>query len=90
LVLPFAHHPTVLKTFSPSFYFIHILLIFVAAMITFGLDAPENLGAMEIGVFLSLIMFGVVAVQGYVYFRNSRPDRTGLKLLVSARNLKRC
>ncbi|KAJ7889854.1 hypothetical protein B0H14DRAFT_2691086 [Mycena olivaceomarginata] len=53
-------------------------------MITFGLDAPENLGAMEIGVFLSLIMFGVVAVQGYVYFRNSRPDRTGLKLLVGS------
>jgi 1,4-dihydroxy-2-naphthoate octaprenyltransferase len=59
-------------------------------MIAFGLDAPQNLGAMEIGVFLSLIMFGVVVVQGYVYFQNSGPDRTGLKLLVSAHNWKRC
>ncbi|KAK7053601.1 hypothetical protein R3P38DRAFT_1462266 [Favolaschia claudopus] len=53
-------------------------------MITYGLDAPFNLGAMEIGVFLSLALFGVVAFQGFVYFRDCSSDRMGLKLLVAS------
>jgi len=53
-------------------------------MIAYGVDTPLILGVMEIGVFLSLIMFGVVSLQGYVYFRNCGSDRTGLKLLVGS------
>ncbi|KAJ7736147.1 hypothetical protein B0H16DRAFT_124006 [Mycena metata] len=53
-------------------------------MIPYGLDSPLILGVMEIGVFFSLILFGVVAVQTYVYFNNCRSDRAGLKLLVGA------
>jgi hypothetical protein len=55
-------------------------------MITYGVDSPAILGVMEIGVFLSLVMFGVEALQGYFYFQNCRSDRAGLKLLVRARN----
>ncbi|KAJ7166207.1 hypothetical protein C8R46DRAFT_1276068 [Mycena filopes] len=51
-------------------------------MIAYGLDAPLNLGVMEIGLFISLVLFGVVVQQGYVYFNNCRSDRAGLKLLV--------
>ncbi|KAJ7469777.1 hypothetical protein B0H11DRAFT_1194019 [Mycena galericulata] len=51
-------------------------------MIAYGVDSPLILGVMEIGVFISLVMFGVVALQGYIYFQNCRSDRTGLKLLV--------
>ncbi|KAJ7500033.1 hypothetical protein FB451DRAFT_1207286 [Mycena latifolia] len=53
-------------------------------MIAYGVDTPLILGVMEIGVFFSLVMFGVVALQGYVYFRNCQSDRLGLKLLVGA------
>jgi len=53
-------------------------------MITYGVDSPAILGVMEIGVFLSLVMFGVEALQGYVYFQNCRSDRAGLKLLVGS------
>jgi 1,4-dihydroxy-2-naphthoate octaprenyltransferase len=53
-------------------------------MITYGVDSPAILGVMEIGVFLSLVMFGVEALQGYFYFQNCRSDRAGLKLLVRA------
>ncbi|KAJ7140591.1 hypothetical protein C8R43DRAFT_1131529 [Mycena crocata] len=53
-------------------------------MIAYGLDSPAVLGVMEVGVFLSLVMFGVVALQGYVYFRNCQSDRAGLKLLVGS------
>ncbi|KAJ7021012.1 hypothetical protein C8F04DRAFT_1241589 [Mycena alexandri] len=51
-------------------------------MIPYGLDTPLILGVMEIGIFFSLILFGVVALQTYVYFNNCRSDRAGLKLLV--------
>ncbi|KAJ6521712.1 hypothetical protein B0H10DRAFT_402084 [Mycena sp. CBHHK59/15] len=53
-------------------------------MIAYGVDTPLILGVMEIGVFLSLVMFGVVALQGYVYFHNCGSDRVGLKLLVGS------
>jgi len=53
-------------------------------MITYGVESPAVLGVMEVGVFVSLVMFGVVALQGYVYFQNCHSDRTGLKLLVGS------
>ncbi|KAJ7067691.1 hypothetical protein B0H15DRAFT_958216 [Mycena belliarum] len=53
-------------------------------MIAYGVDTPLILGVMEIGVFLSLVMFGVVALQGYVYFNNCHSDRAGIKLLVGS------
>ncbi|KAJ7124347.1 hypothetical protein C8R44DRAFT_783335 [Mycena epipterygia] len=53
-------------------------------MIAYGVDTPAVLGIMEIGVFLSLVMFGVVALQGYVYFHNCQSDRAGLKVLVGS------
>ncbi|KAJ7174781.1 hypothetical protein C8R46DRAFT_1081748 [Mycena filopes] len=51
-------------------------------MIAYGLDAPLNLGVMEIGLFVSLVLFGIVVQQGYIYFNNCRSDPTGIKLLV--------
>ncbi|KAJ7277439.1 hypothetical protein C8J57DRAFT_185400 [Mycena rebaudengoi] len=51
-------------------------------MINYGVDSPLILGVLELGVFFSLIMFGVVALQGYVYFRHCRADQAGLKVLV--------
>jgi len=53
-------------------------------MITYGVDSPAILGVLEIGVFLSLVMFGVVASQAVIYFKNSGSDRFGLKLLVGS------
>ncbi|KAJ7458549.1 hypothetical protein FB451DRAFT_1507867 [Mycena latifolia] len=53
-------------------------------MITYGVDTPLILGVMEIGVFLSLAMFGVVALQGYAYFRTCQSDRAGFKILIGA------
>ncbi|KAJ7211743.1 hypothetical protein GGX14DRAFT_90420 [Mycena pura] len=53
-------------------------------MISYGVDSPLIVGVMEIGVFLSLVMFGVVALQGYIYFHNCRADRTGLKWLAGS------
>ncbi|KAJ7062683.1 hypothetical protein C8F01DRAFT_1368422 [Mycena amicta] len=53
-------------------------------MITFGLSAPLILGVMEIGTFVSLFLFGVVAIQGFVYFSNCRADTLGLRLFVGS------
>jgi len=53
-------------------------------MIAYGVDTPLILGVMEIGVFFSLVLFGIVVMQGYVYFHNCRSDRAGLKLLVGS------
>ncbi|KAF7300456.1 hypothetical protein HMN09_00929500 [Mycena chlorophos] len=52
-------------------------------MITFGIDSPFLLGALEFGVFASSILFGVVALQGYQYFaHSSNEDTRWLKLFV--------
>ncbi|KAJ6482288.1 hypothetical protein C8R47DRAFT_1133562 [Mycena vitilis] len=53
-------------------------------MIAYGVDSPMILGVMEIGVFLSLVLFGVVALQGYIYFHNCHSDRPGLRILVGS------
>ncbi|KAJ7611341.1 hypothetical protein DFH06DRAFT_1244846 [Mycena polygramma] len=78
--------PTVLTTFffCTSPYFISYPFNILPAMIAAGVDTPLILGVMEIGVFLSLVMFGVVALQGYVYFRNCHSDRAGMKTLVGS------
>ncbi|KAF7337378.1 hypothetical protein MSAN_02263900 [Mycena sanguinolenta] len=52
-------------------------------MTAYGVDSPAILGALEIGVFLNLVIFGVVAFQGRLYFQNC-PDKVGLKLLVGS------
>ncbi|PPQ78489.1 hypothetical protein CVT25_011830 [Psilocybe cyanescens] len=49
----------------------------------FQVVSDENLGAMQIATFLSLILFGVSLSQGYTYFRRSRSDRTSLKLMLA-------
>ncbi|KAJ6464829.1 hypothetical protein C8R45DRAFT_496265 [Mycena sanguinolenta] len=49
-----------------------------------GIDSPLMLGVMEIGVFLSLVLFGVVAFHGCLYFRDSQADTVGLKVLVGS------
>ncbi|KAF7337393.1 hypothetical protein MSAN_02265500 [Mycena sanguinolenta] len=53
-------------------------------MIAYGVDSPLILGVIEIGVFLSLVLFGVVAFQGYLYFRNCRADTVALRVLVGS------
>jgi len=53
-------------------------------MIAYGVDSPLVLGVLEIGVFLSLVLFGVVAFQGYLYFRNCQADTVGLRVLVGS------
>ncbi|KIK55027.1 hypothetical protein GYMLUDRAFT_48227 [Collybiopsis luxurians FD-317 M1] len=37
-------------------------------------DSPQLLGALEIGAFLSIFMFGIVVVQGHIYFKNCKAD----------------
>ncbi|KAJ6464853.1 hypothetical protein C8R45DRAFT_1023395 [Mycena sanguinolenta] len=53
-------------------------------MIAYGVDSPLILGVLEIGVFLSLVLFGVVTFQGYLYFRNCQADTVGLRFLVGS------
>ncbi|CAK5282970.1 unnamed protein product [Mycena citricolor] len=51
--------------------------------ISYGLASPQILGALEIGIMFSLVMFGVIALQAYTYFtQNCSTDRRWLKLFV--------
>lgn len=45
--------------------------------------ADENLGAMVIGFAISLVLCGVVIIQGYTYYQNFGDDMGFLKALVS-------
>ncbi|KAF9457207.1 hypothetical protein BDZ94DRAFT_1314412 [Collybia nuda] len=45
--------------------------------------ADENLGAMVIGLAISLILFGVVVVQSYGYYQNFGRDRVFIKVLAT-------
>ncbi len=38
------------------------------------LDAPAFLGAIEIGAFTSIFLFGTVVMQGYFHFNNCKND----------------
>ncbi|KAF8972021.1 hypothetical protein BDZ97DRAFT_1913273 [Flammula alnicola] len=49
---------------------------------TFLLQSNENLGAVEITTFISLVLFGISLSQGYTYFRRSGQDRPSLKAFV--------
>ncbi|KAJ4468899.1 hypothetical protein J3R30DRAFT_3714403 [Lentinula aciculospora] len=37
-------------------------------------DSPELLGALEIGAFVSIFMFGTVTMQGHVYYQNCQNE----------------
>lgn len=39
-------------------------------------------GAIEIGVIISVFMFGIATVQAYIYARSSEQDTLALKMLV--------
>jgi hypothetical protein len=43
-----------------------------------------SLGAIEIGVLVSTLLYGMTAVQSYTYFASSAPDRMWLKCFVAA------
>ncbi|KAJ3502983.1 hypothetical protein NLJ89_g8638 [Agrocybe chaxingu] len=49
----------------------------------FHFQSNENLGAIEIGTFLGLILFGILLGQTYSYFGRFTKDRFALRLLVS-------
>ncbi|PPQ90586.1 hypothetical protein CVT25_006106 [Psilocybe cyanescens] len=49
----------------------------------FFFASNQDLGAIEISTFLSLVLLGVSLSQGYTYFNRNGGDRLGLKLLVS-------
>ncbi|KDR71099.1 hypothetical protein GALMADRAFT_804733 [Galerina marginata CBS 339.88] len=50
---------------------------------TLVLQSDENLGSVQVTTFLSLILFGIVLAQGYIYFWLKFDDRRALKLLVT-------
>jgi len=50
---------------------------------TFFLQANDNLGAMEIGTFIGMGLFGVAMAQVHHYFNKSRGDRLFLKSFVA-------
>ncbi|KAF7317474.1 hypothetical protein MKEN_00833600 [Mycena kentingensis (nom. inval.)] len=52
-------------------------------MASAGLDSPLLLGVLEIGVFISLVLFGIVFLQGFAYFsRSCARDPLWLKFFV--------
>ncbi|PPQ75272.1 hypothetical protein CVT26_014786 [Gymnopilus dilepis] len=48
----------------------------------FDVETNANLGAVEIGTFLSLVLLGVSLSQGYTFFRRSSHDGRPLKIMV--------
>jgi hypothetical protein len=42
-----------------------------------------TLGAVEIGAMMSMMLYGMVTVQMYIYARNCKTDRAWLKALVT-------
>ncbi|CAA7268729.1 unnamed protein product [Cyclocybe aegerita] len=51
---------------------------------SFQVQTDKNLGVIEVGVFVSLILFGILLAQAYSFFFRRREDTSGLKLLVSS------
>lgn len=45
-------------------------------------DMNDTLGALEIGVLISVFLFGFVTLQSYLYFSKFPNDKWGLKVLV--------
>ncbi|KAF9480752.1 hypothetical protein BDN70DRAFT_877188 [Pholiota conissans] len=50
---------------------------------TFVLQSAENLGALEVSTFLSLVLYGISLSQCYTYFKRSSDDRLALKAFVT-------
>ncbi|CAA7268745.1 unnamed protein product [Cyclocybe aegerita] len=48
----------------------------------FPLQADQNLGAIEIGAFIGLTLFGVLLAQIHTYFRRNKTDKKVWKMLV--------
>lgn len=46
------------------------------------LQTSDNLGAMEIGTFVGLILYGVTLAQGYVYFAKYKSDPVYMRAMV--------
>ena len=53
----------------------------------FDVETNANLGAVEIGTFLSLVLLGVSLSQGYTFFRRSSQDGRPLKIMVGVYRL---
>ncbi|KAJ3508791.1 hypothetical protein NLJ89_g5560 [Agrocybe chaxingu] len=51
---------------------------------SFQVQTDKNLGVIEVGVFVSLTLFGILLAQAYSFFCRSKEDSSGLKLLVSS------
>lgn len=52
-------------------------------MPTAAFDPHPTLGALEIGAFISIFLFGIVTVQVYLYFRHFPKDNNVLKAVAS-------
>lgn len=46
-------------------------------------DSPELLGALEIGAFVSIFLFGTVVMQGHLYYQSCKTDSKWLIAFVS-------
>ncbi|KAF7291372.1 hypothetical protein MIND_01281700 [Mycena indigotica] len=53
-------------------------------MVPYGVDTPPLFGVLEIGAFVAIFLFGVVALQGYIFWRSAADDRWWLRVLVGA------
>lgn len=49
-----------------------------------AIDSPELLGALEIGIFASTCLLGIVMTQGWMYFKEYKKDHWALKAVVCA------
>ncbi|KAF7298601.1 hypothetical protein MIND_00807100 [Mycena indigotica] len=50
--------------------------------VSIGVDSPLILGAFEIGVMVSIFLFGTVMFQAYIYWGGAKDDRLWLRILV--------
>lgn len=53
-------------------------------MATLAFDPQPTLGALEIGAFISILLFGIATAQVYLYFHHFPDDPRMLKSVVSA------
>lgn len=51
-------------------------------------DSPMLLGALEIGAFISIFMFGTVVMQAHIYYQNCANDSRFLVYFVSLYHLR--
>ncbi|KAF7291373.1 hypothetical protein MIND_01281800 [Mycena indigotica] len=87
LLSPFPHPRPffdfrVLTTPTLSSFFLHPPRTASLKMVPYGVESPLILGVLEIGVFVSVFLFGIVALQGYIYWRSAAEDRLWLRIFV--------